>query len=65
MVGVPPEFPHVTYREVPSLFDVLKDENGPEDLRGYRDRIDRRAGVPMGPVITENEIVGRRFGATQ
>lgn len=62
-----PEFPNLTYREVksPTLFDVLKDENWPEDLRGYRDRIDRGAGVPMWLVITGNEIVGRGFGGTQ
>lgn len=62
-----PEFARLTYREVksPTLFDVLKDENWPEDLRGYRDRIERGAGVPMWLVITGNDIVGRGFGPSQ
>lgn len=61
------EFAHITYREVksPTVFDVLKDENWPEDLRSYRSRIGRGAGVPMWLVIVKNEIVGQGFGERQ
>jgi len=62
-----PEFHRLTYREVksPTLLDVLKDENWPDDLRRYRDRIDRAAGVPMWLVIADREIVSRGYGPTQ
>ena len=45
-----PEFHRVAYREVksPNLFDVLKDNSWPEELRGYRQAIDDGAGVPLG-----------------
>jgi len=62
-----PEFSRLTYREVksPTLLDVLKEESWPEDLRGYRDRIERGAGVPLWLVITGNDVVGRGFGPSQ
>lgn len=62
-----PEFAHLSYREVksPALFDILKDENWPEDLRGYRDRLDPGTGVPMWFVIAGNEVVSRGVGASQ
>ena len=43
------EFHRLTYREVksPSLLDVLKDDNWPEDLRAYRQTIGQHAGVPL------------------
>src|SRR5262245_23448706 len=43
------EFSRINYREVRSMsvFDVLKDENWPDDLRSYRDRLGREAAVPM------------------
>jgi hypothetical protein len=45
-----PEFHRLAYREVksPNLFDVLKDNSWPEELRGYRQAIDDGAGVPLG-----------------
>ncbi len=62
-----PEFSRLTYREVksPSLLEVLKDEIWPDDLRRYRDRIGRGAGVPMWMVIVGGDIVSRGFGPTQ
>jgi hypothetical protein len=62
-----PEYARITYREVksPTLFGVLRDENWPEDLRSYRDRLGRRAGAPMWLVIANNEIVSRGYGTSQ
>jgi hypothetical protein len=62
-----PEFSRLTYREVksPTLYDVLNDENWPDDLRRYRDRIERGAGVPMWMIIAQGDIVSRGFGPTQ
>ena len=61
------EFRRLTYREVksPSLFDILKDENWPEDLRVYRQAISRRAGVPLWLVIADDQLVMQSFGLTQ
>lgn len=61
------EFAHVTYREVksPTLLDVLEDEYWPEDLRWYRDRLGRGAGVPLWLLISNDEIVEQGFGASQ
>ena len=61
------EFARVTYREVksPTLFNILKDENWPEDLRGYRNRLRRDAGVPLWLVIVDEQIVQRGMGPSQ
>jgi len=61
------EFARVTYREVksPSLLDVLHDEYWPDDLRGYRDRLGRRAGVPLWLIIADQEVVDQAFGVSQ
>jgi hypothetical protein len=50
------EFSHLTYREVtsPKLFDLLNDEYWPDDLRRYRDKLDRSAGVPLWFVIADD-----------
>jgi hypothetical protein len=62
-----PEFHHLAYREVKSanLFDVLKDKNWPEELRGYRRAIGEEAGVPLWLVIADGQIVMQRSGLTQ
>jgi hypothetical protein len=62
-----PEFAQVAYREVksPTLHDVLKDEHWPDDLRAYRDQLDRSAGVPLWLLIADEAIVARGFGASQ
>ena len=62
-----PEFARLTYREVksPALYDVLRDENWPVDLRAYRDRLGPDAGVPMWFVIADHEVIGKAFGASQ
>ena len=51
-----PEFHRLAYREVksPNLFDVLKDNNWPEELRGYRQAIGDGAGVPLWLVIADD-----------
>lgn len=61
------KFQYVAYREVksPTLFDILKDENWPDDLREYRVQLGRGAGVPMWLVIADREIVARGYGASQ
>lgn len=61
------EFHRLTYREVksPSLLDVLKDDNWPEDLRAYRQTIGQHAGVPLWLVIADDRLVLQGFGATQ
>lgn len=61
------EFRHLTYREVksPSLFDVLKDENWPDDLRVYRQAISQGAGVPLWLVIADDRLVAQSSGLSQ
>jgi hypothetical protein len=61
------EFGRLVYREVksPNLFDVLKDNYWPEDLRVYRQLIDQRAGVPLWLVIADDQLVLQRSGLTQ
>jgi hypothetical protein len=62
-----PEFYRLAYREVKSssLFDVLKDENWPEDLRVYRQSISQQAGVPLWLVVADDQIVMQSSGLTQ
>jgi hypothetical protein len=61
------EFAQVTYREVksPALFDLLKDEHWPPDLRRYREKLAPGAGVPLWLVLADREVVDQRFGASQ
>jgi hypothetical protein len=61
------EFPRLVYREVksPTLFDILKDENWPEDLREYRDQLRGDAGVPIWFVIADGRVVQRGMGPAQ
>lgn len=61
------EFAKITYREVKSsnVFDLLKDEYWPEDMRDYRERLSLGAGVPLWLVIADNEVVVQGFGASQ
>ena len=61
------EFHRLAYREVksPNLFDVLKDNNWPEELRGYRQAIGEGAGVPLWLVIADDQIVMQSSGLTQ
>ena len=61
------EFRRLAYREVksPSLFDVLNDDNWPEDLRVYRQAISQGAGVPLWLVIADNQLVMQSFGLAQ
>ena len=53
-----PDFKRLAYREVTSakLFDLLNDENWPEDLRRYRDALDKSAGVPLWFVVADDKI---------
>lgn len=61
------EFQRLTYREVksPSLFDVLKDDYWPQDLRVYRQAISQHAGVPLWLVIADDQLVLQSSGLTQ
>lgn len=62
-----PEFHRLAYREVksPNLFDVLDDDNWPEELRIYRQAIPQGAGVPLWLVIADDKIVMQGSGLTQ
>jgi hypothetical protein len=62
-----PEFARVSYRAVtsPTLRGLLDDENWPADLRVYRDRLGREAGVPLWMLVGEGEVLARGFGASQ
>lgn len=55
------------YREVksPTLFDMLKDENWPEDLRRYREIVGTRAGVPLWLVVRRDRVVVEASGLRQ
>lgn len=61
------EFPRLSYREVksPTLLDVLKDQNWPDDLIAYRQTIDPRAGVPLWLIIADGQPVMQGFGLSQ
>jgi hypothetical protein len=60
-------FAKIAYREVksPNLFGLLKDENWPEDLRGYRQHLGPGTGVPLWLLIVRDQIVVQAFGASQ
>jgi hypothetical protein len=51
-------FKRLTYREVssPKLRDLLEDEHWPDDLRRYRDSLDKAAGVPMWFIVTDDKL---------
>jgi hypothetical protein len=61
------EYSRITYREVKSssTLDVLKDEHWPDDLRPYRDRLGRGAGVPLWLLVADGELVQQALGARQ
>lgn len=61
------EFSRITYREVrsPHLHDVLNDANWPDEVRVYRDRLQRSDGVPLWLVVSDNEIVEKQHGTAQ
>lgn len=52
------DFQHLVYREVTSakLFDLLNDEIWPDDLRRYRDTLDRNAGAPLWFIVADDKI---------
>lgn len=58
------EFHRIRYREVksPHLADVLADEHWPDELRSYRDELKRSDGVPLWLVVSDHEIIERKFG---
>lgn len=62
-----PEFPRLSYRQVesPTVLELLNDRYWPDDLREYRSRLDRGAGVPLWLVISDHEIVAQAFGESQ
>jgi hypothetical protein len=62
-----PEFTRLSYRQVesPAVLDLLKDQYWPDDLREYRVRLDRGAGVPLWLIISDHEIVEQAFGESQ
>jgi len=61
------DFQSITYREVksPHLNDILKDENWPDEIRGYRDGLKRSDGVPLWLVVADHKIVEQRFGVAE
>jgi hypothetical protein len=62
-----PEFAAVSYREVksPKVLDLLKDEYWPDELRIYRDQLDRGTGVPLWFIVSDNGTVDRSAGISQ
>jgi hypothetical protein len=58
------EFMRVDYREIksPKLRELLSDDHWPADLRGYRDQIGRRTGVPAWLLVGDGEILVRGSG---
>jgi hypothetical protein len=61
------EFARLIYREVtsPQLFDLMKDEYWPEDLRGHRNALDRTAGVPLWLIVADDGVALRARGLRQ
>lgn len=61
------QFSRLTYREVnaPTLFDVLKDEHWPTELRALRDTLDTRFGVPYWFVVADDKVVMTAGGLSQ
>lgn len=61
------EFSRLTYREVnaPTLFDVLKDEYWPTELRELRDTLDKRAGVPYWFIVADGRVILTAGGLSQ
>ena len=61
------EFARILYREVksPHLLDLLDDRYWPDELRRYRDGLDREAGVPLWLIISNGEVVERASGISQ
>lgn len=61
------EFPRITYREVtaPRLFDLLKDDYWPEDLRHRRDALGRTAGVPLWLIMANDRVALTARGVRQ
>lgn len=59
------EFARVEYHEVksPKLRELLNDDHWPADLRGYRDRIGRRTGVPAWLLVGDGEVLALGSGA--
>lgn len=66
-IGEVAKFARVNFREVksPTLLDVMKDANWPEDLRPFRARIAKGSAVPLWMVVLDGEIVVQSFGLTQ
>ena len=59
------DFARIAYVEVKSshLHDVLKDENWPVEIRGYRSLLKLSDGVPLWLIVSGNDVVAQRFGA--
>ncbi len=49
-------FARLSYREVssPRLFDLLKDDYWPDDLRARRDALDKGSGVPLWLIVAND-----------
>lgn len=60
------DFARIAYVEVksPHLHDVLNDENWPLEIRGYRNLLKRSDGVPLWLIVSGNDVIVQRFGAT-
>lgn len=66
-IGEIAKFSRVEFREVksPTLLDVMKDANWPDDLRPFRARIAKGSAVPLWMVVLDGEIVVQSFGLAQ
>jgi hypothetical protein len=61
------EISRLTYREVtsPNLFDVLKDDYWPDDLRQYRKTLDKNSPVPVWFIVVNDDVALKVWGLRQ
>ena len=61
------EFPKLTYREVvaPKLFDLMDNRYWPQDLHGFRQKLDPRSAVPLWFVVVGDRIAVTATGLRQ
>lgn len=52
------DFKRLAYREVTStkLFELLDDDHWPQDLRRYREYLDKSAGVPLWFIVADDKL---------
>ena len=61
------EFSRLTYREIksPTLRTLLADDHWPEEVRRYRDHLDRNSAVPLWLLTMNGQVVAKAIGESQ